>query len=373
MNVDEAMRRFRDPSEWKLRFDAPGYVAPPTPARAPLRFAAVAALVLAGITVLGAVGVGLSNGFTPAPPIAPPVPSPTATPPVEQTVTPDDGRVAASQYRTSAYFDSESSTARGTDDSVPWVVLHASNTDSSLAIVYVAGGSSCGDHRGVEVIETQASVTITAVNRPLTDEEASACRQDPSVEGGSFSLKKPLGKRALLHGALSAPWTSADLPIDTDPAKDRAEPTIPDPRVPAYDGPATCENLLSQSTRQEFARKGWTYAGQSYSDKIWEEGTGHHLYSAFIDNGGLVCAYGTETLAMVAYGYGPIATDREDYQRSLQKRAGSELSRAGGFDVYSVPDSDATGVVAFGDEVWAFSQDLGAGYNVLDDVLQNVP
>ena len=143
--------------------------------------------------------------------------------------------------------------------------------------------------------------------------------------------------------------------------------------MPAYGGTATCRNLLSSSTRHEFARKGWTEVGQDYVDKVWEEGKGDGLFSAFIDNGGLLCGYGTETLVQVLYGYGPISAENESDQRQIQKQNQSILTRSAGLDVYSTDDASMPGAVAFGDGAWAFSWDMGAGYDVLDDVLKHLP
>jgi len=372
MNVEDAMRRFKDPSEWKLRFDAPGYVARSHATRTPLRFAPATAGALVVLSVIAVLGVAVVNGSDPAPPVAPPMSSPVPTA-IEQSVTPDDGWVATSKYQTASNFGHEKSVERGENDSVPWVVMHAANDESGLVIAYVAGGPTCGEHLGVDVVETPTSVTITAVNGALDESAARACQKDPSVEGGAFSLDEPLGTRTLIHDALTAPWMSSDRPIETEPGEERVAPEVPEPQVPAYDGTATCSNLLSDSTRREFAREGWTEVDRSYVDKVWEEGQGEGLFSAFIDNGGLLCGYGTETLVQVLYGYGPITAENESAQRDIQKGNKSTLTRSAGLDVYTTKDPSLLGAVAFGDGVWAFSWDMGGGYSVLADVLKHLP
>jgi len=373
MNVDEAMRRFRDPSEWKLRFDAPGYVAPPNPARAPLRFVAPVAISLVAAIVIAGVGTAVLVNSSPTPPAAPPV-SPS---PVSQVITPDDNRVAK-KYASLATSDSLEHSAVSTgNDSTPWAVINANRDAPSLFIAYVAGGSNCGEHLGVEVLETATSVTIVAINSPISGDDASKCKDEPVIEGGMVMLDDSLGTRTLLHGALTAPWTSADRPIETVAGEARVDPVVPSTEMPPYSGKATCKNLLDDATWRAFNLKDWSLVGSRYTDKIVEDHNDDPWMYAFLDYGGIVCAVSDQSVSPAQYAYGPITRSQEEIQRKIWEKTDAVLTRDGEFDVYTVkadvPDGSAVVTVAFGDGQWAFVRDWYAEREIIRVLMQNMP
>lgn len=289
----------------------------------------------------------------------------------------DDGSVMIEEYRHLANAESVETTAElGYNESVPWAVNIIERSSSTLFIAYVDGvasGESCGKHLGVDVVETENSVTIAAVNSPR--DSGSDCGSDVKVSGGSIELAAPLANRVLLHAPLSEYWANADPPLPTEMITPTPTPSM----FPAYDGTATCANLLDARTISDLDARGDIDRSEAAEAGI-EGDTQSPLFN-FLKYGGLVCAWGPDaegTPNSVFYAYGPISTeDSKVLQLDISTNAASwgyTASESEGLLFFRNESNEGQGDggFAFGPGFWAFSLDGGGG-DVLNQIVRNAP
>lgn len=289
----------------------------------------------------------------------------------------DDGSVMIEEYRHLARAGSVETTAElDYNESVPWAVNMIERSSSTLFIAYVDGVASresCGKHLGVDVVETERSVTIAAVNSPRDSE--TDCGSDVKISGGSIELAAPLANRVLLHAPLSEYWANAGSPLPTEMITPTPAPSM----FPAYDGEATCANLLDARTISDLDARG--DIDRSEAAKAGIEGDTQSPLFNFLKYGGLVCAWGPDaegTPNSVFYAYGPISTeDREVLQLDISTNAadwGYTASESEGLLFFRNESNEGQddGGFAFGPGFWAFSLDGGGG-DVLDQIVKNAP
>lgn len=153
-------------------------------------------------------------------------------------------------------------------------------------------------------------------------------------------------------------------PIDTASAV-----PLPDPATPVYDGMATCDNLLNESTIQEYKAQGWADAEWDMESVARKEG---YPQRNFVEYGGIACAWGEYAWITEVFAFGPITPEQEAVEREKLEKWDPTPSHEQGYDIYRVDIGPPPFTVIFGDGTWGFSGGDGGG-DVSDDLITNAP
>lgn len=143
---------------------------------------------------------------------------------------------------------------------------------------------------------------------------------------------------------------------------------------PEYSGPATCSNLLDESTRSRLAEEGIVDFSDGYRESISRQ-PDLFLYR-FLQTGGIVCVYGPANSSdgTVFFAYSPIDADRAEQERSDAIDAEAQLRHEDGYDVFEYPSIDGAAFpassLAVGDGFWAVCIDMGDGASI-DEIAAN--
>jgi hypothetical protein len=351
------MKRLFDPDEWNLTL--PRRALPERAKRMPLLIPAATVLAVAAVGVI--VGLVFATGVR-SPDIRPavPVPSPTTTPTLENGAIPDDGRVLVSEFakRNPAGMQEAVVKLEG-HESLPWAVIVADGTTLSIGYVIGAGeGPPCGTHLGVDIEQTETSVTIAVVGDER--EPDVLCNENLNTGAGVVTLDAPLGNRVLMHAAVSPPWTTLNNPFQL------VEPVAPLDNVQG----ATCGSLLGTRYPQ------LVDDGQGMSDGYTQSMStqpGQQPYDVIME-GGLVCGMATAPCCDIslAYSWGPVSAHMADNLKTELDRGDYVKIVENGITYYRWDQNGLTDGYAFWDGYWASASNFGGG-DVLDDVVRNAP
>ncbi len=92
------------------------------------------------------------------------------------------------------------------DLSVAWELNGISAGDQQLVLHYLAGDGHCVQQAGFRVVETAATVTLTALVRaPST---TAACEGPRLLGTGYLDLESPLAGRRLIHAEVDPAWST---------------------------------------------------------------------------------------------------------------------------------------------------------------------
>jgi len=375
MNPEENLALFKDPAQWDLKITprADAFVRAHqrgtkwTFALAGAGLVAAAAVVVATLAVAGALRP------VHVPPAAP-TPSPTAISLPEGSVV-DDGGAMNATYGDLSSVAEEPEVELGSNSSVPWAVNTSGQPPLELSIAYVAGGSGtidCGQHLGIDVMETETTVTITAVSTPVPGPKE--CAQEARLGAGIVTLESPLGERQLIHAPLTAPWDSAANILDIVPVLDDHSDVAE--FAPVYSGTASCFNLLDDDTFEQLEAGGYQNSGTSFVEGI-ARNNDHNAPATFrfLQYGGLSCRWLNHLSPdPVVFSYGPISAAQANSARHdfAAKDAKLQPDVGDGIERWTTKDKSVTWV--FGDGYWArVGSNNRDSRELMDELIANAP
>lgn len=372
MNPEEQFARLkRDDDRWEnTSFGRAAGAASAERRRIPLwgqlTIGIAAGLIVGLVVTLGVTGLR-DDALPPAN-----TPTPTSVP----GSVADDGYVMNRPF--AEHFDFDSTTpeplaAVGDAGSAPWAVIEADPDAASLSIAYVSSGNfdKCGVHKGVDVVETDSSVTITLVTDVVAADEP--CTTLLRLGVGTVALGKPLGDRMLFHGRLTHPWDEVASPLLT------VDPALVVPEVGA-----TCGDFFYDQTQAGFEDSGlklWPVEGYNnnpdgYAGEILDsvaEGAGEGSWTSgnVVQYGGIPCRWAMNE-TFLEFDFGPITAEQSAYQ---QERLAAEGWLVDPDSLYPLLYKDGVnGGYAFGEAWWAFtSNQAGLGGFLLYELTQTSP
>jgi hypothetical protein len=359
----------RDDDRWENTDFTPPRTTAPARRHWPV-WAQLSAVVASGL-VVGLIVTFAVIALRQDPVLPPATPTPTATPDVVGSM-PDDGRVLNAPLAGTVDASAPETVVPSSGNaSLPWVVIDANPDDAAISIAYVAGSTfqECQEHMGVEVTESEESVTIAVLSVDDGNEAEDQCAENIALGAGAVELAEPLGSRTLWHAPLTAPWDTEASPLITeDPS---AAPTL---------GDMTCESLLDEDAVAEaddFIVSGG-YADVEYANKNLTEmidaGLDNQGLSTFLQYGGVACRWGVENGDVsVPFAFGPITTEQAQGEKDKLIASGIELIPDSPYERYGEKGNGES--YAFGDGYWAYRYDNGTpgDKDVLDMLVENAP
>ena len=283
---------------------------------------------------------------------------------ITEGAVPDDGLLATSEFH---YLANVNKVAKIIDfdaalSSVPWAFIEPYPETTTQFVAFVSASTSvdgqCLTHAGIAVEETNSTVTIAALSLP--SEQDGVCESE--VDGGHFQLQQPVGDRTVLHAALAEEWSDVKSPISTQPAV--AEPTSSAAPIRPYEGEANCENLIKDETAEVLEKSGATLS-PTYEQKI-ADAPDQEIH-AFLEYGGIVCAWVSGPHPEIVYAYGRISAPQADIQRkAFEERGYSRIESKQG-EAWQETD-EGYGTFILSDGFWVFAYDSDGGVDLADEV-----
>lgn len=373
MNPEEGMKLLRDPNQWELEL-LPRTGAFPERSRASFwTMTATAAVAATAIIAVAALGI---SSLQSRPPVAAPGPTSSATP--ESTRRPAPQSDYAGTATCESLLDISTVADYTTRNLELGGPLELDSADRSIfqpmSKFLAADGLVCLWAEGNSEIQSSYGYGPMAGENEEIERADLIAKGATVTESGDYSMYAvaQTGEPSFTVFFGNGYWAYA---FDTDVIGDIMRNA---PHIPAYNGPATCNNLLDAETIAALDDAGLEDDSAEYTNKVFTARDTQLI--DFLDYGGMLCAWGPVGAQYIslAYAFGPISDEQAAGERQSAVDDGATLSHDGEFDIYTYPGFEDMGNVqpgslVFGDGVWAMSMDQSSGIPVIDDIIRNAP